>query len=108
MDFEDYLRFGLALILVLGLIGLAAYLARRLGLAGATPIKRSRNRRLAVVETAALDAKRRLVLVRRDGSEHLLLLGPAGDAVVEQGIHVEEPAAAPAPQTGVIRPGERP
>jgi flagellar protein FliO/FliZ len=33
-----------------------------------------------------VDAKRRLVLVRRDDREHLLLLGATQDVVVESGI----------------------
>lgn len=54
--------------------------------------------RLAVIDAAPVDARRRLVLVRRDGVEHLLLIGGAGDVVVESGI--AGPAAAegqPAP-----------
>ena len=47
-----------------------------------------------MVETMALDAKHRLVLVRRDHAEHLLLLGPAGAAVVETRIGAP-PADAP-------------
>ncbi len=92
MELASYLRFGAALVLVLGLIGIAAWAARRLGLAGRPAIARGRARRLAVIDVAALDAKRRLVLVRRDGVEHLVLLGPAGDVVVERGIPI-----APAP-----------
>ncbi|MBV8536095.1 MAG: flagellar biosynthetic protein FliO, partial [Alphaproteobacteria bacterium] len=41
---------------------------------------------LSVVESALLDGKSRLVLVRRDATEHLLVLGPAGAVVVETGI----------------------
>ena len=97
MDLEGYLRFAAALALVLGLIGLAAWAARRLGFAGRLPIGTGRDRRLAVVEATALDPKRRLVLVRRDRVEHLLLLGPAGDVVVERGF--APPPAATAPDT---------
>ncbi len=92
MDIANYLQFGAALALVLGLIGLAAWAARRFGLAGPLPMTRGRNRRLSVVEVTALDPKRRIALVRRDGVEHLLLLGPSGDVVVERGIDV---AASP-------------
>ena len=86
MEIEAYLRFVAALALVLGLIAAVAWGARRLGLAGRLPIVTGRARRLGVVETVPLDAKHRLVLVRRDAAEHLLLLGPAGAAVVEAGI----------------------
>ena len=70
MDYSAYLRFVLAFALVMGLIVLCAYLARRLGFGG--KIGSLRNRRLQIVETTAIDAKNRLVLVRRDSVEHLL------------------------------------
>jgi flagellar protein FliO/FliZ len=82
MDGESYLRFILALLLVLGLLALAAFLLRRSGLAP----KLSRSRRLAVLESLPLGPRHRLMLVRRDEVEHLLLLGPQGDVVVESRI----------------------
>lgn len=58
---------------------------------------RGRNRRLAVVDTLALDPKRQLLIIRRDNVEHLILTGGPQDVVVETGIPVEEaPAAQPA------------
>ena len=86
MELEGYLRFVAALALVLGLIGVIAWGARKLGLAGRLPMVAGRGRRLGVVEATSLDTKHRLVLVRRDDVEHLLLLGPAGAVVVEGGI----------------------
>ena len=88
MEIADYLRFAAALVLVLGLIGLAAWAVRRLGLAGRLAITGRGPRRISVVETAALGPKHRLVLVRRDGVEHLVLLAPTGNVVVERGIPV--------------------
>ncbi|ACI98317.1 FliO/MopB family protein [Rhodospirillum centenum] len=94
MDATSYLRFIVALVFVLALIGVFGLLLRRFG-PGAGLVARARgDRRLAVVEVLPLDAKRRLVLVRRDGVEHLLLLGAATDLVVEGGL----PAAPPPPQ----------
>jgi flagellar protein FliO/FliZ len=56
---------------------------------------RPRERRLGVVETASVDAKRKLVLVRRDDVEHLLIVGGPVDLVIETGIkgrpHLEPP-----------------
>ncbi|NBC32883.1 MAG: hypothetical protein GVY13_09440 [Alphaproteobacteria bacterium] len=94
MEFENYLRFVFALLFVLALIALAAWAARRFGLAGAMPVVRGRQKRLAVVESLALDAKRRLVLVRRDGVEHLLLLGAQSDVVVERQVPATGPPAS--------------
>lgn len=85
MDFENYLRFALALVFVLVLIVLVGWIFRRLGFGTAAPTT-ARHRRLGVVEVLSLDAKRRLVLVRRDDVEHLLLLGATADHVVEGGI----------------------
>ena len=53
----------------------------------------------------AVDAKRRLVLVRRDDVEHLILLGPASDLVVERGIAMPAEEAAEASGSG---PGGKP
>jgi flagellar protein FliO/FliZ len=47
---------------------------------------RSRMPRLAVIDAAAVDGRRRLVLVRRDNVEHLLMIGGPTDIVVEPNI----------------------
>ena len=52
---------------------------------------RSRQPRLAVVDTAPIDSRRSLVIVRRDNVEHLLLIGGPTDLLVEPNI---SPAAA--------------
>lgn len=94
MEFDIYLRFLLALIFVLGLIGLLTWIVRRFGLAGRLTPSRGRERRLEVVEVLALDGKHRLVLLRRDSVEHLVLMGTTTDLVIERGI---SPPSAPAP-----------
>lgn len=87
MDMANYLQFVLALVFVLALIGVLAVLARRLGVGGlATTSSAGRGRRLAVVEVRTLDARRRLVLIRRDDVEHLVILGPSSELLVERGI----------------------
>ncbi len=65
---------------------------------------RGRKARLAVMDATAVDANRRLVLVRRDDVEHLILIGGPTDVVVEQGIRpyaasrqTVEPAAPAVP-----------
>lgn len=49
---------------------------------------RNRKTRLAVMDATAVDSHRRLVLVRRDDIEHLLLIGGPTDVVVEREIRV--------------------
>ena len=90
IDSPDYWRFVAALIFVLALIVAIAWLMRRFGMGGprGTPI--GRKRRLAVVDVLVLDARRRLVLVSRDGVEHLLLLGAQGETVVERASETPE------------------
>ncbi|MDA8230554.1 MAG: flagellar biosynthetic protein FliO [Magnetospirillum sp.] len=85
MDSTLYLRAAASLVLVLGLILAGLWAVRRFGLGGLRVIP-ARRRRLALVEGLSLDAKNRLVLVRRDEREHLLLIGGAGAVVVESGI----------------------
>jgi flagellar protein FliO/FliZ len=80
-----YWRFVLALVLVLALIFAVAWIAKRLGLGGRMATARGK-RRLSIEEVLSLDAKRRLVLVKRDGIEHLVLLGIGSDVVIETGI----------------------
>ncbi len=43
-------------------------------------------RRLAVVEQSSLDGRRKLVLIRRDEVEHLIMTGGPVDVIVETGI----------------------
>lgn len=86
MDMASYLRFLLALVFVLGLIALLVWAVRRFGPAGIALKASGRNRRLAIVEVTPIDARRRLVLVRRDGVEHLLLLGAGNDLLIESGL----------------------
>ena len=85
MDAPDLLRAMFALALTLGLIGVAAVLARRYGPSAIFKMQQTTKaqRRLAVVETLMLDPARRLVIVRCDDQERLLLLGEGrvlGDA----------------------------
>ena len=81
------LTFLFAFIAVLALIGVAAWLVRRFAnnRLGANT-QRGRMPRLAVIDAAAVDGRRRLVLVRRDNVEHLLMIGGPSDIVVEPNI----------------------
>lgn len=85
------------LLLVAG--GVAGYLAYRAYFGGeGAPVglggwlfRPKPEPRLGVVEQASVDARRRLVLIRRDGVEHLIMTGGPVDVVIETGIHPVEP-----------------
>jgi flagellar protein FliO/FliZ len=84
MGFDTYSRFVLALAFVLLLIFGCAWVARRLGLGGRL-VGVGGKRRLAILEVLPLDGRHRLVLLKRDEVEHLVLLGQQGDLVIERG-----------------------
>src|SRR5438105_12144598 len=89
MDFHlsTPVRVIIALILVAGLIGVVFWLVRRFGgerLSNAAT--RVRQPRLAVIDAATVDGRRRLILIRRDNVEHLLMIGGPTDVVVEPNI----------------------
>ncbi len=79
-------RFFIAFLVVLALIGLTAWLVRRFGANRLGNASRGRQPRLAVIDAATVDGRRRLVLIRRDNVEHLLMIGGPSDLVVEPNI----------------------
>jgi hypothetical protein len=79
-------RFFVAFLIVLGLIGAIAWAVRRFGSGRLGTSARGRQPRLAVIDYASVDGRRRLILVRRDNVEHLLMIGGPSDIVVEPNI----------------------
>lgn len=77
----DWARSLFALVATLALLLGVAWGARRLGML--RPGQEG-ERRLRISESLMLDPRRRLVIVRCDEREHVLLLSPAGDLVVAQ------------------------
>jgi hypothetical protein len=59
-------------------------------------------RRLDVVDQASVDGRRKLVLIRRDNVEHLIMTGGPVDVVIETGIPIVEP-----PQEASVPEGRR-
>ena len=103
----DYMKFVFALLFVLGLIGGLAVLGKRLGMGHRGPIGRGQSKRLRIVETMPLDAKRRVILISRDDKEHLLLLGNSEEKVIEGDIASAEargPQSPPAPVLALETP----
>ena len=93
---EGQLGIVVAVFLVMALIGVLAWLVRvfrseRTGAAG----RAARQHRLAVIDAAAVDGRRRLVIIRRDNVEHLLMIGGPTDIVVEPNIVRAQALARP-------------
>jgi flagellar protein FliO/FliZ len=89
-------KFIVTFIVVLALIPLLLWVIRRIGAARlGAPAGRGRQPRLAVIDAASVDGRRRLVLIRRDNVEHLVLIGGPTDVVIEQNIVRAVPVAPP-------------
>jgi len=99
METVTYLQTGAGLAIVLGLIVLVAFIARKAGL-GTAHVRREQ-RRLSIVEAMTLDPKRRVLLIKCDNAEHLVLLGPNSETVLggrapEREIHQSATSNLPA------------
>lgn len=85
------LLFGVALIALL----VWAFKAFFGGPRSSAGFLRGRDRRLGLVETANVDGKHKLLLIRRDDVEHLIMTGGPVDVLIETGIkpprHLEPP-----------------
>jgi hypothetical protein len=94
----DFL-FYLFLLALLALIVVAGVWLVRSYLNGVSPVASifgpRPERRLAIVEQAAVDSRRRLVLLRRDNVEHLIMTGGPVDVVIETGIPERRMHAGP-------------
>src|SRR5258708_40136635 len=65
---------------------------------------RGRQARLAVIDSANVDGRRKLVLIRRDNLEHLVLIGGPSDVLIEPNIA----PAGTTPREGPGPPGDPP
>jgi flagellar protein FliO/FliZ len=99
------LQFVITAVVVLGLVAVVFWLVRRYSAAGLGRIGRGRVPRLAIIDAMSVDGRRKLVLVRRDNVEHLLLIGGPSDVVVEQTIQrPRRPKTAP--ESGETEPAQ--
>lgn len=95
-DLNTLILFVAAALFVVALIALLAWAFKTFfGRPSASSFMRARDKRLGVVESAAMEGRRKLVLVRRDEVEHLIMIGGPVDVVVESGIkgrpHLQPP-----------------
>ena len=87
----DLLFYIAAFIFVIALIIMGAWLWRSMlengvALPGQTLFKAARDKRIGAIETASIDSRRKLVLIRRDNVEHLIMTGGPVDVVIETNI----------------------
>ncbi len=90
----DILTYLVLIVLIAGAL-IAAALVARSSMNGSSPLEGffgpKPDRRLDVVEHASVDSRRRLILVRRDNVEHLIMTGGPVDVVIETGIAHRSP-----------------
>lgn len=85
MDSVSLIKFASAFVFVICLMLLLSWILKRSGFSGQSMLPSAR-RRLKIVETLPIDHRRRLAIVRCDQREHLLVLGAAGETVIENNI----------------------
>ena len=97
-EMNEIIYYVAAFIFVIALILIGARLLRGSAAKGGSKsggsFLRGRERRLGVVEAASVDGRRKLILLRRDDVEHLIMTGGPVDVVVETGIQ-SPPEVAP-------------
>lgn len=91
---NTFLNAAFALGIVLVLIVLGLWALKVLTRASAN-VGRGRNRRLTVVDSAMVDSRRQVVIIRRDNVEHLIMTGGPQDLVIETGIAVADTPPQP-------------
>ena len=84
------LKIIIASTTVLGLMGLLAWGLKYFAARGWITPAAGSARRLKLIESLALDARRRLVIVKCDNAEHLLLLGANQDSIVATNLTVSD------------------
>ena len=89
MDYSDYIKFFAALVFVLCLMGGLAFILKKLGLGHGQMISPAK-KRLKIVEILPIDARRKAVLLQRDDTQHLVVLGGSGETVIESNIKVPD------------------
>lgn len=86
MDLLALLRMMGALGVVLGILAGALWAIRRYDIKLPGRVGAGAGRRIELIERLPLDTRRSVALIRRDGREHLILVGPEGAVLVETGI----------------------
>jgi flagellar protein FliO/FliZ len=91
MDVAEIVRYFGALALVLALVGAAGLAIRRYGIPG---VAAGGGRRLQIVESLMLGKNHRILILRCDGFEHVVVTAPQGASVIATTKASPERAAA--------------
>lgn len=83
---SDGVVYIITITLLIALAGLAFWIAQQSAGGSGLKLFQGKARRTGVVEATSVDSRRRLVLVRRDNVEHLIMTGGPVDIVIETGI----------------------
>jgi hypothetical protein len=111
MTDTDSIILGVAAFLfAFALIALIAWAFKTFVLTGRSGpgLLRGRDRGLGVVETASVDGHRKLILIRRDTVEHLIMTGGPVDVLIETGIEGQQPLGPPLEDVIIARAETRP
>ena len=90
METNEVLRFISALVFVVSLMGGLWLILKKLGINGGFTLQQGKKRRLKIVEMLPLTSSHKAVLLRCDDKDHLVILGPNGETVVEKSMQVQE------------------
>ena len=85
MELDVLLRFFFALVFTLSLIGMLYWGVRRFGLIRFSNYG-SLEKRLSITEVLKIDPKNKLVLLKNDSREYLILLGQESSLLIESPI----------------------
>lgn len=113
-DLNSLITYAAAFIFVIALIAIGAWVLKGLlakGGSTAGNFLRGRDRRLGIVTHQSVDGRRRLILIRRDDVEHLIMTGGPVDMLIETGIKrpqssVESPAFEQRDESVSYAPGD--
>ncbi len=95
MDLTQYQDYGVYALVVLAALIVLMLLIRTIG----SNVRGKKGSRLGISEYYEIDKTRRLVLIRRDDVEHLVMIGGPQDLVIEPRIGLEEVTAQRQPET---------
>jgi len=102
--FDAIYYLSVVLLLALAVFGLIFVVQKQLGGGGSSStfglFGPKPYRRIGVVDHVTVDGKRRLILLRRDDVEHLIMTGGPVDVVIETGI-------TPPPPINAVRDHDR-